>query len=697
MAATRAIDDLCINTIRTLSMDAVQKAGSGHPGAPMGMAPAMYVLWDRFLRHDPANPSFPNRDRFVLSMGHASMLLYSTLHLTGYGISLDDLKAFRQLGGICPGHPESTLTPGVETTTGPLGQGAGNSMGMAIAQRWLASYFNRPGHEIVDYLVYAFCSDGDFMEGVCAESASLAGHLGLDNLIWLYDRNRISIDGETSITFTENVAARFQAYGWFVQHVGDVLNLDELHTRIEAAQAESSRPSLIVVDTQIGYGSPNRAGTAKAHGEPLGEDEVRLAKESYGWDPDHKFVVPDEVVAHMREPAKRRGRGLVESWQARFDAYATSYPELAQQWRQMQGSSLPDDWAADLPVFDADEKGIATRVAAAQALHAIAPRIPWLLGGSADLAVSTKTTVPDSEYFQKDCPEGRNLAFGVREHAMGAVMNGLALSRIRPFGSSFLTFTDYCRPAIRLAAISRLPVIFVFTHDSIGLGEDGPTHQPVEQIASLRAMPDIDVIRPGDANEAVAAWKYVMPITDRPVLLVLTRQRVPTLDREKYAPAEGLFRGAYVLTDCDGTPDVLLIGTGSEVQLCVKAQERLSAEGVKARVISMPCCELFDRQDVGYRDSVLPPAVQARVSVEAGATWGWARYIGSEGSAVGLDRFGASAPSSDVMSALGFTVDTVLREAKRQIKRIGHVDPGGTGANPESDNQPVSDLQRTTM
>jgi transketolase len=663
----RAIDELCVNTIRTLSIDAVQAADSGHPGAPMGMAPVMHVLWDRFMRHDPADPQFPNRDRFVLSMGHASMLLYSTLHLTGYDISLDDLKNFRRLHGKCAGHPESTLAPGVETTTGPLGQGSANSVGMAIAEKWLASHFNRDGYPLFDYTTYAFCSDGDFMEGVSSEAASVAGHLGLSNLVWIYDNNHISIDGSTNIAFTENVAARFQAYGWFVQHVRDVHNLDEVHAAIEAAKNESNRPSLIVVDTEIGYGSPNRAGTAKAHGEPLGEDEVRLAKEFYGWDPDKKFFVPDDVRKQLTGGSRERGADLSRAWNARFASYAKDYPELADEWRRMADRELPTGWDAALPKFDADPKGMATRVSSGNTLNAISTSVPWMMGGSADLVASTRTRVPDGGDFQKNTPEGRNIAFGVREHAMAGIMNGLSLSHIRPFGSSFLTFTDYCRPSIRLAAISKLPCVFVFTHDSVALGEDGPTHQPIEHVSSLRAMPNLDVIRPCDANEVLEAWKYIMPLKDRPVLLALTRQNVPTLDRSKYADANGLARGAYVLADCSGTPDVILMGTGSEVSLCVAAAEELDTQGIKARVVSMPCWEQFERQDKSYRESVLPPAVKARVSVEAGATFGWERYVGSEGVAIGIDRFGESAPGGEVLIELGITAENIVATAEKLV------------------------------
>ncbi len=667
----RLIDLLCINTIRTLSMDGVQKANSGHPGAPMGMAPACYVLWDRFLRHNPADPSFANRDRFVLSMGHASMLLYSTLHLAGYELTLDDIKSFRQLHSKCAGHPESTLIPGVEMTTGPLGQGASTSVGMAIAERWLASYFNRPGHEIVDYSVFAQCSDGDFMEGVSSEAASLAGHLGLGNLTWIYDNNSISIDGSTEIAYTEDVAGRFKAYGWHVQRVHDANNVDALHAAYEAAIGEKKRPSLVMVDSQIGFGSPNRAGTPKAHGEPLGADEIRLAKQAYGWDPDKQFYVPEEVTAHMTQGAKRRGGTLQADWDKRFNAYTEAHPDLAAQWRTMQRGELPKGWDEGWPVFDAGAKGVATRVSGGQVLEAIAQRVPWVMGGSADLVASTRTKVPDSEYFSKENHDGRNIAFGVREHGMAAIMNGLALSKIRPFGSSFMTFTDYCRPSIRIAALSNLPSTFIFTHDSICLGEDGPTHQPIEHLASLRAMPNLDVIRPGDANEVVYAWRHIMGTMDRPALMALTRQNVPTFDRKKFKSAEGVLRGAYVLADCTGVPEIILIGTGSELSLCVEAGAKLAAEGAKVRVVSMPCWELFERQEAAYRDSVLPPEVTARVSVEAGSTMGWSRWVGSEGVSIGIDRFGESAPLKDLLDEFGFTSENVTRVAQSLLKKTG--------------------------
>ncbi len=667
MSDTPSMDQHCINTIRTLSIDAIQQANSGHPGAPMGMAPVAHVLWDRFLRFDPQNPDFPDRDRFVLSMGHASMLLYSLLHLHGFDVNLDDLRNFRQLGGKCAGHPEYGLCPGVETTTGPLGQGIGNSVGMAIAQKWLAAHFNRPGFELFNHRVFAFCGDGDLMEGVATEAASLAGHLGLSNLVWIYDDNQITIDGRTDITFSENVAARFQACGWFVGHVGNANNLDEVHVAIESAVAEPNRPSLIVCRSRIGFGSPNRENTSKAHGEPLGEEEIKLTKQAYGLDPEKKFHVPDEVRTHTAGAALERGAGFSRDWQAMFEQYKSAHPDLGIEWGSLSKGQLPVGWDSELPTFEADPKGMATRAAGGKALSAVAAKVPWFNGGAADLVGSTKTSVPDSPLFSAEHPEGRNIAFGIREHAMAAIANGMALSGLRPFASSFLTFTDYCRPSIRLSAMMQLPVVYVFTHDSIGLGEDGPTHQPVEHLASLRAIPNLDVIRPADANETVEAWRYIMTVTDRPVLLALTRQSVPTLDRERFAPASGVARGGYVLSDCEGEPDLILIGTGSELQHCVGAMETLEKEGVKVRVVSLPCCELFERQPRRYRNEVLPPTVTKRVAIEAGVTLGWERYVGGDGAVIGLDRFGESAPAGELMREFGFTADNVVKVAKQVL------------------------------
>jgi len=659
------LDLLCINTIRTLSIDAVQRASSGHPGAPMGMAPAAYLLFHRFLRYNPADPAWPNRDRFVLSMGHASMLLYSLLHLSGFDVSLDDLKAFRQLHGKCAGHPEFGPTPGVETTTGPLGQGAATSVGMAIAARWLARHFHRPGHTLFDYRVFALCSDGDLMEGVASEAASLAGHLSLDNLIWLYDDNRITIDGATSLTFTEDVGRRFEAYGWHVARVEDVNDLAALSRAVRSAQQVPDRPSLVIVRSHIGYGSPNKQDSAAAHGAPLGEDEVLATKQAYGWDPNAQFHVPAEAYAHLRDPARRRGAELQAAWDQRFQAFARDYPDLAGQWRAMQERQLPGGWADALPGFPADARGMATRKSAGKCLAAVAEQVPWLLGGSADLAGSNNTLVGDRSAFSAERPEGRNLYFGVREHAMGAIANGLSLSHLRPYAATFLVFSDYMRPAIRLAALMHQPVVYVFTHDSLGVGEDGPTHQPIEQVAALRAIPHLDVVRPADAAEAAVAWRHALETTDHPVALVLTRQSVPTLDHDTLAPADGLLRGAYVLADSDGPPEVILIGTGSEVHLCLAARETLAAQGVRVRVVSLPCQELFDRQDEAYRARVLPPEVTARVAIEAGVSMGWHRYVGPHGTVIACEDFGTSAPGSQALLEYGITAEAVVDAVRR--------------------------------
>ena len=663
------VENLCINTIRTLAMDAIQKANSGHPGAPIAMAPLAYTLFARYLRFNPANPEFANRDRFVLSAGHASMLLYASLHLSGYDLSMDDIKAFRQLHSKTPGHPEYGETPGVETTTGPLGQGAANSVGMAIAEKWSAAHFNRPGHTIVDHRVFAVLGDGCMMEGVTAEAASLAGHLRLDNLIWFYDSNHITIEGRTDLAYSDDPAKRFEAYGWFVQQIDDIEDRTALCSAIDRTIAETGRPSLIVVRSIIGRGAPTRQDTAKAHGEPLGEEEIRGAKKFYGWDPDAKFMVPDEVYATWTASSKERGAAVEAEWQARFDAYAKTHPELARQWKLMQAGELPDGWDADLPVFPADAKGTATRASGGKALTALAARTPWLIGGSADLAPSTKTLLPDTVDFAAGAYQGRNLRFGIREHAMAGACNGMALSKVRPFGASFLVFTDYARPSIRLSALMKLPVVYCFTHDSIGVGEDGPTHQPVEHVAALRAIPNLDVFRPGDANEAAMAWKHALATTDRPVLLALTRQNVPTLDRSKYARAEGALRGGYVLSDCTGEPQVILIGTGSELSLCVEAGERLTAEGVRCRVVSLPCWELFERQDESYRATVLPAKVRARVAVEAGVSQGWERYAGDAGVIIAQDTFGMSAPSDELMEHFGLTVEAVTAAARRVLEK----------------------------
>jgi transketolase len=681
--ATANIDQLCINTIRTLSIDAVQAANSGHPGAPMGMAPVAYTLWTERLRYDPSAPAWPARDRFVLSAGHASMLLYSLLHIAGVrkldgsgkildepAVSLDDVRNFRQLGSACPGHPEHGHTSGVETTTGPLGQGVSNAVGMAIAQRWLAARLNRPGFELFDYNVFAICGDGDLMEGVSAEAASLAGHLRLSNLCWIYDSNRITIDGSTDLSFSELVAGRFGAYGWNVVEVDDANDLGALKKAYATFDATDDHPTMIIVHSQIGYGSPNKKGTSGAHGAPLGPDEVRLTKEAYGWPADKHFLVPEEATAHFRQALAERGGRERQAWDVRFAEYAEKYPELATQWRQMLSGQLPAGWDIDIPTFPADAKGIASRSSSGKVLNAIAQHVPWLIGGAADLAASTKTTLTfdDTGDFQADSYAGRNLHFGIREHAMAAVLGGMALSHMRPFGSTFLVFSDYLRPALRLSAIMRLPVIYVFTHDSLGVGEDGPTHQPVEHLAALRAIPGLLTIRPADANEVVETWRTIMPIRDRPVALALSRQDLPTLDRSKYAPATGVARGAYVLADAaDGSPDVILLATGSEISLCVEAFEQLTAEGIKARVVSMPCWEWFDEQDAAYRESVLPASVTARVGVELGVRQGWDRYLGAGGEMIGVNSFGQSGPAEELLASLGFTAENVVAVAKGQL------------------------------
>lgn len=661
------LETLCIDTIRMLSMDAVQQADSGHPGAPIALAPLAYTLYGRYLRFNPANPRFPNRDRLLLSAGHASMLLYSSLHLAGYDLSLEEIRKFRQLGSRTPGHPEFGDTPGVETTTGPLGQGAGNSVGMAIAQKWLAAHFNRPGDEIVDYRVFAILGDGCMMEGVTAEAASLAGHLQLDNLIWLYDSNHITIEGPTSLAYSDDVARRFEACGWYVQKLADIEERDKLGRALDAAIAEPRRPSLVVFHSIIGRGAPTRQNTAKAHGEPLGAEEIKGAKKFYGWGAPEPFHVPAEVYEHWTQPSRQRGAQLEESWNARFAQYARKYPDLAAQWRMIQEHALPAGWEEVLPVFAADAKGMATRVSAGKALVALGAKIPWLLGGSADLAPSTKTLLEQTTDYSATQRQGRNLRFGVREHAMAAACNGMALSGLRPYGASFLVFTDYARPAIRLAAMMRLPVIYVFTHDSIGVGEDGPTHQPIEHLAALRAIPNLDVFRPGDANEAVMAWKHALSMQDRPVLLALSRQNLPTLDRQRFAPAEGALRGGYVLADCAGTPEIILIGTGSELQHCVAAGAQLAESGVRARVVSLPCWELFERQSESYRQEVLPPEVTVRVAIEAGVSLGWERYLGSRGVMIGLRDFGASGPYTEVMRHFGLTAEAVVAAARELL------------------------------
>jgi transketolase len=655
------IDNRCINTIRTLSIDAVQKANSGHPGAPMGMAAAAYVLWTRFLKHNPKNPDWLDRDRFVLSGGHASMLLYSLLYLTGYDLSLDDIKAFRQWGSKTPGHPEFGHTPGVETTTGPLGQGVANAVGMAMAERHLAARFNRPGHEIVDHFTYVMCGDGDLMEGVCAEAASLAGHLGLGRLVCLYDDNEISIEGSTDITFTEDVAMRFNAYNWHVLEVEDGNDPEALAAAIETARAETDKPSLIMMRTHIAHGSPNKQDTSDAHGAPLGEEEVCLTKECLGCDKEAFFCVPDEVLTHCRRCVDT-GAGAEAAWRDTFRAYTQAHPDLSDQWVDAVSGFLPRGWDADLPAFSPDDAPIATRAASGQVLNALAAKIPTLMGGSADLAPSNKTFINGAPEFQKDAYAGRNIRFGVREHAMGAIMSGMFLHNgIRPYGGTFLVFADYMRSAIRVASLMKLPLIYVFTHDSVAVGEDGPTHQPVEQTASLRAIPGLTVIRPADATETADAWCQAMTTSDSPVALILSRQKLPVLDRRQCE--KGLPMGAYVLEDTENRPDVILIATGSEVHLAVEARKRLAGQEIAARVVSMPSWELFEKTPREYRDAVLPPDVTARVAVEAGLPMGWERYVGRSGKIIGIDGFGQSAPGATVLEKYGFTADNVVQAA----------------------------------
>jgi transketolase len=681
------LDQLTINTIRTLAMDAVQQANSGHPGAPMALAPVAYTVWQHFLRFDPEDPIWPNRDRFVLSNGHASMLLYSLLHLCGVkavnpqyetlgelAVKLEDIERFRQLDSRCPGHPEYRWTSGVETTTGPLGQGVGNSVGMAMARWWMAKHFNRPGFDMFDYDVYVICGDGDMMEGITGEAASLAGHHRLSNLCWIYDNNKITIEGHTALAFSEDVATRFIGYGWNVTRVSDANDLEMLERALHVFKSTSDRPTLIIVDSHIAYGAPHKQDTSGAHGEPLGEDEVRLAKRAYGWPEDAKFLVPEGVREHLRAGMGERGQQLSDAWMARFEEYKAEHADLADQLDRMLHRQLPEGWDKDLPTFPADAKGLATRDSSGRVQNKIAWNIPWLMGGAADLFPSTKTrlTFEGAGDFEADDRGGRNMHFGIREHAMGAIVNGLSLSKIRAYGSTFLIFSDYMKPPIRLAAIMDLPVIHIFTHDSIGVGEDGPTHQPIEQLASLRAVPGLITLRPADANEVLECWRFTMKQRHQPVALILTRQAVPTLDRTKYAAASGVEKGAYILADApDGKPDVLLLGTGSEVSLCVQAYEQLTAEGVKARVVSMPSWELFERQPREYREAVLPPAVTARVSVEQASVLGWDRYVGPHGRTIGMHTFGASAPLKEVQKKFGFLPATVVAAAREVL--------GGTG------------------
>lgn len=662
------LDHEAINTIRFLAVDAVQKANSGHPGMPMGAAPMAYVLWTRFLKFNPRDPNWPNRDRFLLSAGHGSMLLYSLLHLTGYDMPMEQLKNFRQWNSITPGHPENHLAPGVEVTTGPLGQGFGNGVGMAIAERHIAAHFNRDDYDVMDHYTYAIVSDGDLMEGVASEAASLAGHLGLGKLIYLYDDNHISIDGSTNLAFTEDAGKRFEAYGWHVQRIDDGNDLEAIERAISAAQNVDDQPSIILVRTHIGYGSPNKQDTAEVHGSPLGEDEVVRTKRALDWPEDKKFYVPDDVREYMLE-AMEQGQTWQSEWEEMLGQYSEEYPELRQEWDRWWSGTLPDDWDVDVPAFDAGST-IATRKSGGAVLNAIAQRVTNLVGGSADLTPSNKTDFDGAEDFQRNNYEGRYFRFGVREHAMGAALNGMALhGGLIPFGGTFLIFSDYMRPSVRLAALSGAHVIYVYTHDSVFLGEDGPTHQPVEHLASLRAMPNIVVLRPGDANEVAEAWRVAMQQKSRPVAFSLTRQGVETLDRTKYASADGVRKGAYVLADnSDGTPELILLATGSEVPLVVKAYEQLVDEGIAARVVSMPSWELFQEQSQAYRDEVLPPAATKRLAVEAGASLGWDRWIGPEGDTITIDRFGASAPWKDIARHLGFTVENVVAKAKALLK-----------------------------
>jgi transketolase len=683
--AKQNLDQLAINTIRTLSIDAVQQAKSGHPGTPMALAPLVYVLWNRVMRFDPKDPIWPNRDRFVLSNGHASMLLWSVLYLTGtravnaeyerlgeVSVTLDDIRRFRQLDSKAPGHPEYHWVSGVETTTGPLGQGIATSVGMAIARTWLAARYNKPGHEVFDYNIYAICGDGCLMEGVGSEAASLAGHLALDNLCWVYDNNHITIEGKTRITFTEDVAARFRAYGWNVLHVGDANDLRLIEEALATFRTTKDRPTLIVLDSHIGYGSPHKIDTAAAHGEPLGEEEVRLVKRAYGWPVDAQFLVPEGVREHFDAGIGRRGAVARKQWEQRFASYKTKLPGLATEIEQMQRRELPVGWDRNLPAFQPDPKGIAGREASGEVLNVLAQNIPWLLGGSADLGPSTKTLLKfeGAGAFEAETPCGRNLHFGIREHAMGAIINGLSLSKLRAYGATFLVFSDYARPAIRLSTIMELPTIFVFTHDAMGDGEDGPTHQPVEHLISLRAIPGLVVLRPGDANEVVEVYRYVLQLRHQPAAIALSRQALPTFDRSKYASAAGVARGAYVMADANGSPpEIILIASGSEVSLAVDAHETLASQGVRSRLVSMPSWDIFEHQPAAYREEVLPPRVRARIAVEQGSVLGWDRYVGREGLVIGMKTFGASAPLKELQRKFGFEPERVVAAAMELLGR----------------------------
>lgn len=675
-----SIERLTIDTIRTLSMDAVQQANSGHPGTPMALAPVGHTVWSKFLRYDPAHADWPNRDRFVLSVGHASMLLYSLIHLAGIeeinaegkksgkpALSLEDLKGFRQLNSKTPGHPEYRHTTGVETTTGPLGAGCGNSVGMAIAERWLAAHFNREGFPIFDHDVYVVCGDGDMMEGVASEAASTAGHLKLSNLCWIYDSNQISIEGGTDLAFDEDVAKRFEAYGWNVLHVDDANDVAALTAALDNFKATTDKPTFIVVKSVIGYGSP-KAGSEKAHGEPLGDEAIRATKKAYGWPEDAKFLVPDGVREAFQGAIEKRGRPLRDEWVAMTDRYRTEYPELAAELDAMLADRLPEGWDSEIPTFEADAKGIASRDSGGKVQNAIAAKVPWLIGGSADLAPSTKTLIKDGGSFQASSYDGRNMHFGVREHSMGAIVDGMALSHLRSYGATFLVFSDYMRAPIRLAAIMELGAVFVFTHDSIGVGEDGPTHQPIEHLATLRAIPGLDTIRPGDANEVAEAWRCAVESASHPTALIFSRQALPTLDRSKYAPASGVKKGGYVLADCDGAPDIILIATGSELSLVTDAYETLKADGVKVRVVSLPSWYRFEMQDAAYKESVLPKAVTKRLAVEQAGSMGWDRYVGFDGRTITMSTFGASAPLAKLQDKFGFTHDNVVKVAREMLE-----------------------------
>ena len=676
-APAGTIDDICVNTIRTLAIDAVQKANSGHPGAPMGLAPVAYTVWQDFLRFDPRDPEWPGRDRFVLSNGHASMLLYSLLHLAGVvesggrkPVTMDEIKRFRQLHSVTPGHPESHVTSGVETTTGPLGQGFANAVGMAMAHKWIRATYQKSGFEsLFDQNVYCICGDGCLMEGITSEASSLAGHLELDNLVVLYDHNSITIDGSTKLAFTESVETRYQAYGWNVLRVNDANDREQIAGALRVFQATTQKPTMVIVTTVIGYGSPNKHGTNDAHGSPLGADEVKATKKNYGWPEDAQFLVPDGVYEHFQDGVAKRGADAKAAYDELFAKYEGKYPELAKQLRQMQDHELPEGWESGLPTFPADAKGVATRVSSGKVLNAVAEKIPWLIGGSADLAKSnnSKLEFKGAGEFQSDSYAGRNINFGVREHAMGAICNGLTLTRVRPFCAGFLIFSDYMRNPMRLAALGEIPVLYVFTHDSIGVGEDGPTHQPIEQLANLRAVPNLLVFRPGDANEVAESYRYAMNEKHLPVVLALSRDAVPTLDRAKYKPAAGVQKGGYILADCDGTPEVILISSGTEIPKCIEAYEQLTAAGRKVRVVSLVCWAVFEKQDDAYRESVIPKAVKARVCVEMASVFGWERYAGDTGAIIGMISWGASAPSKDLQKEYGFTVEAIVKAAEGQV------------------------------